>query len=90
MPFTTLIPGHGEPMTRADFAAWRAAFNALVDCGQSDRPRADCIAGWRRDAARFIPAGSGRMIDGLAGYYVDSRLRAVPDERRRYCEGGPG
>ena len=90
VPFTTLIPGHGEAMTRADFTAWRTAFNAFVDCAQSDRPRADCIAGWRRDAARFIPAGSERMIDGLAGYYIDSRLRAVPEERRRYCEGGPG
>ncbi len=89
-PFTTLIPGHGAPMTRADFTAWRAAFDAYVDCGQSDRPRADCVAGWRRDAARFIPAGAERMVDGLAGYYIDSRLRAAPEERRRFCEGGAG
>ena len=89
-PFTTLIPGHGAPMTRADFTAWRAAFDAFVECGQSDRPRADCVAGWRRAAARFIPAGAERMIDGLAGYYVGSRLRAAPEERGRFCEGGPG
>ncbi len=89
-PFTTLIPGHGGAMTRADFIAWRSAFNAFVDCGQSDRPRADCVAGWRRDAARFIPAGGEGLIDNLAGYYIDSRLRASPAERGRYCEGGPG
>jgi len=83
--FTLLIPGHGEPMDRARFLAWQRAFNAFVDCGESARPRADCIAGWRRDAAQFIPAGSEAMIDGLAGYYIDSRLRAAPDERRRYC-----
>lgn len=89
-PFTTLIPGHGAPMSRADFTAWRAAFDAYVDCGQSDRPRADCVAGWRRDAARFIPAGSETLVDASAGYYLDSRLRSAPAERARYCEGGPG
>ncbi len=89
-PFTILIPGHGEPMDRAAFATWRTAFDNLLDCGASDRPRADCIAGWRRDAARFIPAGREAMVDNLAGYYIDSRLRAAPEERRRYCEGGTG
>jgi glyoxylase-like metal-dependent hydrolase (beta-lactamase superfamily II) len=89
-PFTTLVPGHGAPMSRADFIAWRSAFDAFVDCGQSDRPRADCVAGWRRDAARFIPAGSEALIDSLAGFYIESRLRAAPPENARYCEGGPG
>ncbi|MGQ0588714.1 MAG: MBL fold metallo-hydrolase [Sphingosinicella sp.] len=84
-PFETLIPGHGELMTRADFLAWRTAFNNFLDCGASERPRADCIAGWRRDAARFIGAGREAMIDGYAGYYLDSRLRATPEERTRYC-----
>lgn len=83
--FTTLIPGHGEPMDRAAFATWRAAYDAFVDCGQSTRPRAECIAGWRRDAARFIPAGSEQIVERLAGYYVDSRLRASAEERMRYC-----
>jgi glyoxylase-like metal-dependent hydrolase (beta-lactamase superfamily II) len=75
-PFTTLIPGHGAPMDRAAFLAWRAAYDAFMDCGQSQRPRAECIAGWRRDAARFIPAGSEQIVERLAGYYIDSRLRA--------------
>ena len=69
-------------MDRPAFLAWRAAYNAFVDCGQSDRPRADCIAGWRRDAARFIPAGSERVVESLAGYYIDSRLRASPGGAR--------
>jgi glyoxylase-like metal-dependent hydrolase (beta-lactamase superfamily II) len=84
-PFEVLIPGHGAPMTRSEFTAWRTAFDNLLDCGASDRPRADCIGGWRRDAVAFIPAGREAMIDGLAGYYVDSRLRSAPEERRRYC-----
>jgi glyoxylase-like metal-dependent hydrolase (beta-lactamase superfamily II) len=83
--FATLIPGHGAPMDRAQFLAWRRAFNAFVDCGGSERPRAECVAGWRRDAAPFIPAGAEAMIEQMAGYYIDSRLRAAPEERRRYC-----
>lgn len=83
--FTTLIPGHGAPMSRARFLGWRRAFDNLLDCGASSRPRAACVAGWRRDAAAFIPAGREAMVDQLAGYYLDSRLRAAPDERRRYC-----
>ncbi|HTU10289.1 MAG TPA: MBL fold metallo-hydrolase [Allosphingosinicella sp.] len=86
-PFVTLIPGHGAPMDRPAFLAWRAAYNAFVECGRSDRPRADCIAGWRRGAARFIPAGSEALVERLAGYYLDSRLRAAPEERRRQCIG---
>ena len=89
-PWETLIPGHGAPMTRIQFETWRTAFGNLLDCGASDRPRDQCVAGWRRDAAAFIPAGRERMIDELAGYYVDSRLRAVPEERTRYCENGSG
>jgi glyoxylase-like metal-dependent hydrolase (beta-lactamase superfamily II) len=83
--FVTLIPGHGAPMDRSAFLAWRLAYNDFVDCGRSDRPRAECIAGWRRGAARFIPAGSEALVERLAGYYLDSRLRSSPEERSRYC-----
>ena len=83
--FTTLIPGHGAPMDRSQFLAWRQAYGNFVDCGASDRPREECVAGWRRDAAQFIPAGREPMVDQLAGYYLDTRLRSAPEERRRYC-----
>lgn len=84
-PFETLIPGHGDVMNRAQFLSWRRAFNNLLDCGASDRAKEACVAGWRRDAAAFIPTGREAMIDQLATYYVDSRLRSSPEERRRYC-----
>ena len=84
-PFTILIPGHGDPMTREQFLVWRSAFGNLLDCGASERPRADCIAGWRRDAAIFMRPGRERMIDEMVGYYIDSRLRAPPEERQHYC-----
>ena len=90
-PFTTLIPGHGAPMSRADFTAWRAAFDAFARLRRLG-PAARRLR--RRLAARRGPLHPGRrarrMVDELAGYYIDSRLRAAPEERRRFCEGGPG
>lgn len=84
-PFTTLVPGHGAPMDRAQFLAWKRAFDNLLDCAASAAERARCIAGWRRDAAGFIGAGREAMIDEMTGYYIDTRLRAPPEERQRYC-----
>jgi glyoxylase-like metal-dependent hydrolase (beta-lactamase superfamily II) len=84
-PFETLIPGHGAPMTRAQFMTWRSAYSNLLDCAASDRSRDACIAGWKTDAAIFVPDGESR-IDAMVGYYIDSRLRAAPEERLRYCK----
>lgn len=83
--FRTLVPGHGDPMTKTQFLDWQRAFANLLDCAASSATTASCIAGWMRDAAQFIPAGKGR-IDGLIGYYLDNRLRAAPAERDRYCK----
>jgi glyoxylase-like metal-dependent hydrolase (beta-lactamase superfamily II) len=84
-PFRTLVPGHGAPMDRPGFLAWRAAFNDFLDCAGSDRPRQACIDGWLHDAAAFIPAGDRDRVAGMAGYYLDTRLRAAPAERDKYC-----
>ncbi|HEX8624885.1 MAG TPA: MBL fold metallo-hydrolase [Allosphingosinicella sp.] len=82
-PFATLIPGHGEPMSRQRFGQWRRAFNNLLDCAASKQSKESCVAGWKRDAAPFIPAG--QRVDGMVGYYLDSRLRAAPEQRDRFC-----
>ncbi|MGZ8284595.1 MAG: MBL fold metallo-hydrolase [Allosphingosinicella sp.] len=82
--FETLIPGHGEPMTRPQFLQWRRAFDNLLDCAASTRAKEACVAGWERDAAAFIPAGD-RRVDGMIGYYLDTRLRAAPGQRDRFC-----
>jgi glyoxylase-like metal-dependent hydrolase (beta-lactamase superfamily II) len=83
--FTTLVPGHGEVMDKAAFLQWRSAFNNLLDCAASAKTKEECVAGWRRDAAAFIPAGDEKRVDSMIGYYLDSRLRAAPEERRRWC-----
>ena len=41
--------------------------------------------GWQRDAARFIPASDQARVAEMAGYYLDTRLRSAPGERRRFC-----
>jgi glyoxylase-like metal-dependent hydrolase (beta-lactamase superfamily II) len=90
VPFRTLVPGHGAVMDRAAFAGWRAAFVRLLDCGAGIAPRQACIDGWMRDAAPFIPAADRDRVPGMIGYYIDTRLRAAPAERIRYCKGGSG
>ena len=86
LPFTTLIPGHGEPMTRADFLQWRTAYDNFVDCGHSTRPGKECVEGWSRDAAKFIDAAHKDYAKGAAGYYLQTRLRSSQQEQQRFCK----
>jgi glyoxylase-like metal-dependent hydrolase (beta-lactamase superfamily II) len=90
VPFQTLVPGHGGAMTRVDFDRWRNAFDALLDCAGSSAERQTCIDGWMRNAAAFIPSADKDRVPGMIGYYIDTRLRASAEEKRRYCPGGPG
>jgi len=85
IPFATLIPGHGQPMTRTDFRQWKRAYGNLLDCAQSPASKKVCIAGWQRDAARFIDPEHREYVSAALDYYIDRRLRA-PDEQERYCK----
>lgn len=77
-PFRRLIPGHGREMTRADVTLYRDAFNALLDCADSDTPAAACADAWAVSAAPLLDAQSGTQADAqtYATYYVESVLRA--------------
>jgi glyoxylase-like metal-dependent hydrolase (beta-lactamase superfamily II) len=85
-PFTRLIPGHGDPMTRADFMRWRIAYDNLLACARSESPAARCIAGWQRDAAPFIDAAHADYVKEALDYYIATRLRSAPEEQQRYCK----
>jgi len=85
-PFVTLIPGHGEPMTRAQFLQWKGAFDAFVDCGRSRRPKEECVVGWKRGAAPFIGPSHEQYVSEAAAYYIDTRLRSSTEEQRKYCK----
>jgi glyoxylase-like metal-dependent hydrolase (beta-lactamase superfamily II) len=86
IPFKTLIPGHGDAMSRADFLQWRTAYDNFVDCGHSTRSGKECVQGWSRDAAKFIDAAHKDYAAGAAGYYLQTRLRSAPEEQQRYCK----
>ena len=85
-PFETLIPGHGPVMTRADFLQWKTAYDNLLACGRSSADKADCVGGWERDAAKFIPASHRQYVKEAADYYITTRLRSSPEEQQRYCK----
>jgi hypothetical protein len=84
-PFITLIPGHGAPMNRNQFLQWKGAFDSFVDCGRSTRPKDECAAAWKRDAAPFIDAEHQAYAAVAAAYYIDTRLRSSPEEQQKYC-----
>jgi glyoxylase-like metal-dependent hydrolase (beta-lactamase superfamily II) len=86
VPFTTLIPGHGEPMTRPGFLTWRSAYRNFVACGRSSADEKECIDGWERDAAKFIDTTHHDYVRRAAAYYIETRLRSSPEEQRRYCK----
>jgi glyoxylase-like metal-dependent hydrolase (beta-lactamase superfamily II) len=73
--FTTLIPGHGEPMTRAQFETYRKAFGDLVSCTKA---KSECIEGWMTDASSLIANDDPKFVRALLDYYVDTvRKRTV-------------
>ncbi|WP_421931198.1 MBL fold metallo-hydrolase [Phenylobacterium sp.] len=81
-PFTILVPGHGAPMTRAQFGLYRQAFAAVIDCAASAETKAACAAAWTRTVQPLLgrdPADL-RRAQGMTEYYVGDVLRA-PGEK---------
>ena len=72
VPFRTAVPGHGDPMTRAQFDTYRGAFNAYLDCVGSSSEAGQCAAGWATAVAPLIGGDEreGRMARSYAEYYV--------------------
>jgi glyoxylase-like metal-dependent hydrolase (beta-lactamase superfamily II) len=84
-PFTTLIPGHGQAMSRAQFASYRNAFDRLADCAEGSAPKEICIDGWLADAAEFLPADQDRKdARALLDYYFAEILRS-PQKKAEFC-----
>jgi glyoxylase-like metal-dependent hydrolase (beta-lactamase superfamily II) len=72
VPFKTAVPGHGAPMTRADFDAWRGAFNQFMDCVEGASEPAQCAATWADGIVSFNGSDeqARKMSLGYAEYYV--------------------
>jgi len=85
-PFEVAIPGHGPPMSRAQFLLYQDAFEAFIDCSKSARPGDECASGWT-DSVRPLLADDPlepKQARGMAAYYV-SMLRANGG-RSKYCQ----
>jgi glyoxylase-like metal-dependent hydrolase (beta-lactamase superfamily II) len=86
--FTVLIPGHGAPMSRAQFATYRTAFDAFVDCARSTQDKARCAGDWARATSDLRvpePADDPRTI-AMAEYYV-AVLRSNGGNSK-FCKAG--
>lgn len=83
--FETLVPGHGAPMARAQFATYRKAFGRLLACVASKRAKESCIDGWMKDAGSLIPAADRKLARGLLDYYIDNSLRGDAGKARDAC-----
>lgn len=86
--WTTLVPGHGAPMIRAQFTRWRGAFDAWLNCAASDAPAASCADGWMEAARGFYSEAEAKDVRMMAQYYVVEVLRAPADQRMAYCRKG--
>lgn len=82
--WSTLIPGHGAPMNRAEFGRWHSAFANFVDCARSDSTAEACADGWDRDAAGFFTPAEAPSVRELSLYYIDV-LRAPAEQQMAYC-----
>jgi len=74
-PFEILIPGHGPPMTRPQFAAWRLAFDQVIACAASDRDKTDCAAAWTRAVTPLLGPDDARRAQVMTEHYVQDLLR---------------
>ena len=72
LPFRVAIPGHGQPMSSAQFDTWRGAFGDFMDCVEGTAGAGQCAAAWADGIASLI-AGDVRARQAAldyAGYYV--------------------
>ena len=70
--FETAIPGHGRPMTRPQFDAYRQSFGAFVACARSDAPASQCGTAWADGIGILLgddPARRRNVAQGIE-YYV--------------------
>lgn len=71
-PFTTAIPGHGRPLTRETFDAYRTGLKQFVACARSERPSAQCGGDWVTTVASLVGDDVERRkaVSSNMEYYV--------------------
>jgi glyoxylase-like metal-dependent hydrolase (beta-lactamase superfamily II) len=84
-PFELLVPGHGAPMHRSQFATYRKAFSDLLDCAAGNGEKNSCIDGWLSDASALISSEDASYARALIGYYLENYLRNPSARVRAFC-----
>ena len=84
-PFDWLVPGHGAPMHKPEFTAYRKALSDLLDCAAGNDKRFVCVNRWIDDAAVLIPSEQVSYARTLIGYYLDNYLRHPTARVRNFC-----
>jgi glyoxylase-like metal-dependent hydrolase (beta-lactamase superfamily II) len=86
VPFDWLVPGHGAPMHKPEFTAYRKAFSNLLDCAAGDAGKNVCIEGWISDASVvFRHSKDVSYARTLVAYYMDNYLRHPTERIRKFC-----
>lgn len=84
-PFQIAVPGHGPPLSRTQFATWRTAFDALIDCAAGDRDKQQCAADWTAAVRPMLEPGDiGGRAQQLTADYVD--LLRKNGGKSPYCD----
>ncbi len=83
--FRILIPGHGLPMRPAGLDTYQRAFNALLACTATRRPKGDCVNGWISDAGELVAEADRGYARALVDYYIDNVLRGDPARLAKLC-----
>jgi glyoxylase-like metal-dependent hydrolase (beta-lactamase superfamily II) len=83
--FDRLVPGHGAPMQRPQFTAYRKAFSNLLACAAGKASKADCIDGWIGDAWALIGPKDASYARTLIDYYLENYLRNPSERIRKFC-----
>lgn len=82
--FQTAVPGHGPPMTRAQFDVYRQGFSEFVTCARSGKAPAACGTEWVERTSSLIgedPARRKAVAGGMEYYvgYLRSNGGKAPD-----------
>jgi glyoxylase-like metal-dependent hydrolase (beta-lactamase superfamily II) len=83
--FDWLVPGHGVPMRRPAFDAYRKAFSNLLTCAAGTATKNTCIDGWINDASELIGSDDVSYARTLVGYYIENYLRHPTERIQKFC-----
>ncbi len=83
--FQVLVPGHGDPLTRAEFETYRTAFTNLLRNAASDASTDACLDGWQQDIGTLVPTSAHEWTRQLLTYYLDEHLRGDPERAAKLC-----